>query len=265
MRRLRWGAIALAGMFTSASAQDAAPAQEPREEAQLQAEADVADRCVALLRGEALADSELIGQCENLVRAGVEPGIGRAGADPGESVRAAFTQAGRELTGRGPPGIGLGATVRGPVRSTLMTNPIGWFSGLGVNAEYSRPFDFNRLSWVAAARYARANASNGEITTLGAGAGLDFYIIGRNNEGLRIGPRIEFAFGSENIGGRTNFGRIGASGEIGYNFIASNGLTASAAGGLGARLAGDEQNENFQAFTGGEFGPYVKLGLGYSW
>jgi hypothetical protein len=30
-------------------------------------------------------------------------------------------------------------------------------------------------------------------------------------------------------------------------------------------VAGDEQNDDFASFVGGEFGPYLKLGLGFSW
>jgi hypothetical protein len=35
--------------------------------------------------------------------------------------------------------------------------------------------------------------------------------------------------------------------------------------GLGGRVAGDSQNQNFASFVGGEFGPYAKIGVGYSW
>jgi hypothetical protein len=94
---------------------------------------------------------------------------------------------------------------------------------------------------------------------------VDFFAIGRNNEGLRIGPRVELAVGRETFQGETTFARMGLSGEVGYNFVATNGLTGLVAGGLGGRIAGDNANENFTSFTGGEFGPYLKVGLGYSW
>jgi hypothetical protein len=58
---------------------------------------------------------------------------------------------------------------------------------------------------------------------------------------------------------------MGLGGELGYNFIASNGVTGLLAGGLGGRVAGDDQNDDFESFVGGEFGPYVKVGLGFSW
>ncbi|HEX9051290.1 MAG TPA: hypothetical protein VF841_12230, partial [Anaeromyxobacter sp.] len=234
----------------------------------------LADRCVALMRGELDPSqrADVGPRCEDLVRAGAErgaasavPAQGRGDVQPGETVRAAFTNAAGELTGH--KRAGLGQTSRGDVRNTLVSNPLGWFSGLGVNAEYERPFEqADKFSWIAAARYARANATNGNITTLGLGAGADLFLYGRNNEGIRIGPRLELALGSENVQGSTTFARLGLSGEIGYDFIASSGLTAEVAGGLGGRLAGDAKNdENFASFTGGSLGPYLKLGVGFSW
>jgi len=151
------------------------------------------------------------------------------------------------------------------VTNTLSTNPLGWFSGLGVNLSYARPFRWDRASWGASGRYSRTNASNGKVTSFGLGSGVDLFVFGRSNEGLRIGPRLDLAFGRETIQGSTDFARLGASGELGYNFIASNGVSASVAGGYGGRLAGDAQEEDFTSYTGGEDGPYMKLGLGYSW
>ncbi len=96
-------------------------------------------------------------------------------------------------------------------------------------------------------------------------AGADLFIIGRNNEGLRIGPRLELAAGRERFQGSTTFARLGMSGELGYNFIATNGITGLLAAGVGGRVAGNDKNDEFASFVGGEFGPYLKFGLGYSW
>ena len=269
--RIGW-TLAVALAAAGARAQDPA-AGEPRgpaRPAEVAQERSLADLCTAALRGELRADeapADLHSRCEQLLRDGeavAAGGTGREPLAPGESVRAAFTDAGRELVGRRPSGPGVRA--RGPVTSTLVTNPIGWFSGLGMNAEYSRPFEaFPKLSWVAGARFSRTQASNGEVSAFGLDGGADLFVFGGRNEGLRVGPRLELAFGGEDIQGRTTFGRVGASGEVGYNFIATNGITASAAGGIGGRLAGDSQNESFESFTGGELGPYLKFGLGYSW
>ena len=59
----------------------------------------------------------------------------------------------------------------------------------------------------------------------------------------------------------------GVAAEVGYNFIALErlALTGSVGGGYGGRIAGDSQDEDFASYTGGEDGPYLKLGIGYSW
>lgn len=208
-------------------------------------------------------------RCEELVRRGApqpaQPSVATAQPQPGPSALAAFTQAGSELVGRDGRGTRMGSVSRGAVTNTLFTNPLGWFSGLGVNLSYARPFPWDHASWLATARYSRTNAANGRVSAFGIGTGADLFVFGRSNEGLRIGPRLDLAFGRETIQGSTDFARLGAAAELGYNFIAANGVSASVGGGYGARLAGDSQDEDFWNYTGGEDGPYVKLGLGYSW
>lgn len=268
----RAAALALGLAATTATAQGtgkgAAEASRSR--------GDLSATCIALLNGEApqgVDPAALRPQCASLLRDATSSApraeaaaVGTAAPSAGSQVRAAFGEAGREIVGRGvEPSRGYGTTSHGPARSLLTTNPIGWFSGLGVNATLSRALEsFPKLSWIAGARYARANASTGNVTSVGLGTGVDFFVIGGDNEGLRIGPRFELAFGTENIGGTTTYARLGLSGELGYNFIASNGLSATAAVGLGGRIAGDSQNENFTSFTGGELGPYLKVGIGYA-
>ncbi|HEY6097948.1 MAG TPA: hypothetical protein VIW03_00870 [Anaeromyxobacter sp.] len=181
----------------------------------------------------------------------------------GQGVLAAFEQAGRELTGPQRT-LNMGYRRGGPVDYTLVTNPIGWFNGVGVNAELFHPID-QKFSWVAGARYSTTDTSNGTASTFGVMGGLDLFVFGQYNEGLRIGPRVEFAAGRENFVRSTTFARIGLAGELGYNFIATNGVTAVLAAGLGGRVAGDAQNDGFASFVGGEFGPYLKVGLGWSW
>lgn len=195
----------------------------------------------------------------------VTPGQSSAPPEAGEGVRAAFGQAASELGGGGR-GMPLGMKQRGPVKYLLVTNPVGWFSGLGVNAELFGSFeDAPKFSWVAGARYAAADATNGTASTFGGEVGADFFIVGQHNEGLRIGPRLELAAGRERFQGSTTFARLGMSGELGYNFIASNGISGTVGVGIGGRVAGDDKNDSFASFVGGEFGPYAKVGLGYSW
>ena len=195
----------------------------------------------------------------------VQPGQSSAQPQQGQGVLAAFGQAASELGG-GSRMKALGMRPRGPVGYMLVTNPVGWFNGLGVNAELFGAFqDAPKFSWVVGARYAAADATNGTASTFGAEGGADFFIIGRNNEGLRIGPRLDLAAGRERFLGDTSFARLGLGGEVGYNFIATNGISGLAAVGVGGRVAGNDKNNNFASFVGGEFGPYAKVGLGYAW
>ncbi|HET6439441.1 MAG TPA: hypothetical protein VFG59_15340 [Anaeromyxobacter sp.] len=193
----------------------------------------------------------------------VEPGQGTEAPAQGGSVLSAFEQAGHELVGgsRGAP-FGFKRS-GGPFRYTLVTNPIGWFNGTGINAEAFGSL-LPKISWVGGARFSSTDATNGSVNTFGVEAGMDYFLLGRNNEGLRVGPRLEVAFGRESFQTATTFGWMGLSGEVGYNFLASNGITGVVAAGLGGRIAG-HRRENFASFTGGEFGPYGKVGIGYSW
>lgn len=197
----------------------------------------------------------------------VQAGQSAAAPQQGTGVLAAFGQAASELGGRPPP---PGTKVRAPASYSLYTNPIGWFTGLGVNAQMFGAIDSApKFSWVTGLRYANADTTNGSASTFGAMAGADWYILGGNNKGMRLGPRLEVAAGRERFGSgdddTTTFARLGLSGEFGYNFLATNGVSGNAAVGLGGRVAGDSENENFASFVGGDFGPYVSVGLGYSW
>jgi hypothetical protein len=197
----------------------------------------------------------------------VQAGQSSAPAQPGQSAVAAFEQAGGELVTGKPRGSTMGMRRGGePFVSTLVTNPVGWFTGVGVNADYVRSFQ-TKFNWTAGAHYSQANASGtSSLYEAGFLGGVDWFIIGKNNEGLRVGPRFDVSFGREAdpAGGNSTRARLGITGELGYNFIASNGITGQAAFGLGGRVAGDK-NDSLSSSVGGEFGPYGKLGVGYSW
>lgn len=265
--------VAIAAVVGQATAQQPGTTQPPQPPASPAARS-VADRCVDLMSGRVPPGEDvaaLRAQCEGLLRRsgpaagepGVQAGVATAAPAPGPSAPTSFTQTPQELAAPG----GLGTTRRGPVQNTLLTDPLGWFSGLGVNASYTRPFRWDRASWLAGARYSRTNAQEGHVTTFGLGTGADLFLYGRNNEGIRIGPRLDLAFGREDIeeDASTDFARLGVSAELGYNYIAASGISAAVMGGYGGRLAGDEQDENFTSYTGGEDGPYLRLGVGYSW
>src|SRR5512144_1271658 len=70
----------------------------------------------------------------------VQAGQSSAQPQQGEGVLAAFGQAAGELSGRSPsraPGM-LGG---GPASWSLFTNPVGWFTGLGINAVLFHAFE----------------------------------------------------------------------------------------------------------------------------
>jgi len=212
------------------------------------------------------AQAEAREQLRQIAEGRVQPGQATGQVQPGQGVKAAFEQAASELTDPRKRTLGMGMRQSGPVGYTLVTNPFGWFNGLGVNAELYGAFqDMPKFSWVAGARYSNTDTTNGTASTFGAMGGVDLFIIGRNNEGLRIGPRAEVAAGREKFQGSTTYARLGLSGEVGYNFIATNGITGLLAAGLGGRVAGDSKNDDFASFVGGEFGPYLNAGLGFSW
>jgi hypothetical protein len=195
--------------------------------------------------------------------AAAKAGKSTAQVQSGGNALAAFTQAGNELVGarqRGTMGLNRAGE---PFRNTVTTNVVGWFTGQGVNADYTRSF-MDIFSWTVGAHFSQTAATDTSLYTLGFDAGADWYIIGRNNEGLRIGPRLDYSFGREQSTGTQTRGRLGLTGEVGYNFLATNGITGLAAFGLGGRVSGDKNTELSSA-AGGEFGPYVKLAIGYSW
>lgn len=150
------------------------------------------------------------------------------------------------------------------VRNTIVTDPIGVILGDGVNAQYYRPIS-PKVSAVIGGRFARTRlGEGGAATTAGATGGVDFFMLGENNEGLRIGPRIVGNVGTETIGENAVAGSIGAGGELGYNWIAESGVTAGVAGGVNALLGGSV-NVDVEGFGEAGINPYGRINIGYSW
>jgi hypothetical protein len=209
------------------------------------------------------AEQEALRQQQQQLSKGVKPGQSAAPVQPGESVPAAFSRAGQELVGATPRGM-MGFRRNGqPFQNTISTNTIGWFTGgIGINAELLHAFE-QKWSWTAGAAYNQAAVSSANVYNLGFLGGVDYFIIGQNNAGLRLGPRFDVSFGRETAGAGVT-ARLGITGEVGYNFLASNGITGSGAFGLGGRVAGSS-NDQLSSGAGGEFGPYVKLNVGFSW
>jgi hypothetical protein len=232
-----------------------------RSEEQLRAQQAEANRAQAL--NQLRADQEALRMQQQQLSKGVKPGQSAAPVAPGESVPSAFSRAGQELVGATPRTM-MGFRRNGqPFQNTVTTNTIGWFTGgIGINADYTRSFE-EKFSWTAGASYNQAAVSSANVYNMGFDGGADWYIIGRNNAGLRLGPRFDVSFGRETAGAGVT-SRLGITGELGYNFLASNGITGSGAFGLGGRVAGTA-NDQLSSGAGGEFGPYVKLNVGFSW
>jgi hypothetical protein len=189
----------------------------------------------------------------------VEPGIAEKEAEPGEEARAALSRTRREVAERSAE---MGYLRRGTsIDSSITTNPLGWFTGDGINLEYGYSF-LPKWSGVVSGKFARTELADRSATAWGVGGGADYFILGRNNEGLRVGPRFAFDFGGETVGADSDFANAGVGGELGYNWVAANGLTAQAGGGVLANVAraADAELENEDNFS-----PYLKLNLGYSW
>jgi hypothetical protein len=199
----------------------------------------------------------------------VQPSRSAAQPAQGEDIPAAFGTAASEAAGKGK-GLPLGMRSNGrAVDYMLVTDPVAWFTGLGINASlFGALPDAPKFSWMAGARYSATDTSDGSTIGFGGMVGVDYFLLGQHNEGLRLGPRFEIAAGRERFnatGTSSTFARMGLAGEFGYNFIASNGISALAAVGVGGRVSGNSDHNNFSSFIPGDFGPYVSLGVGFSW
>lgn len=189
--------------------------------------------------------------------------IGQAAKSVGNKV----SGAGNEMA-TGAPTQGKGILGNGnAVHNSLTNNPLGFFSGEGLNLMYARALS-RKISGDIGANYSRVNSGDGSATVYGFTLGADWFLIGQHNEGLRIGPRVNFNAGNSTIGRNTLDGEFSAAGELGYNWIASNGITLGAGAGVAGRLGGalDIENNN-QNESAGRFylKPYGRLNVGYSW
>jgi len=147
------------------------------------------------------------------------------------------------------------------VRNTATLDIGGLVFGDGVNGQYVRS-NSEKVSTVFGANYSRSSGVGGSITKVGAEAGVDYFLVGRRNEGLRVGPRVVASLGIDTTGGSSGFGDVGAGGEVGYNLITKQGVTAGAAAGWDLIFEGSLGGNT----TGGVAGnPYGKLNVGYSW
>jgi hypothetical protein len=270
------GLLLLAGSLAASTAlaqgAGATPdASQPRAQASA-AGGELQAACADLVRsGGEGADPEIRDACAEMIRMAAQPQQparsaqrgGGGDVQEGNRVLAAFSQAGDELVSR--PGQGIGMLRRGFARNSITTDPVSTFTGEGFNLRYSRVVQ-PKLSAVIGGRYSSTEAFEGEITAYGINGGVDYFLFGRNNEGLYLGPRAEVGFGTTDVTGgpEEDFGRLGAGGEVGYRFVATNGVTAAAGFGLNARVTG-ETDETLDALGDPDLGAYLRFGVGYTW
>jgi hypothetical protein len=145
------------------------------------------------------------------------------------------------------------------VKNTVTTSATGLFLGQGANATWWRSFT-DKFSGNVGASFSRTRGGDGALTVFDAQVGADWFLIGHHNEGLRLGPRVDLALGSNTVGEDDSFASIGISGELGYNWIASNGITAGGAAGLRGQTG-----SQINGFGTGSWYPYGTVNVGYSW
>jgi hypothetical protein len=147
------------------------------------------------------------------------------------------------------------------IKNTVTLDVAGVAFGDGINGQWVRSTT-PKFSTVVGGNYSRTDGVGGAITKFGAEVGLDYFVIGQHNEGLRIGPRVVGSVGVDTTGSSAGFADVGAGAELGYNFISRQGITAGAAAGwdllFKGRLGGSSEGDI-------DGHPYGKLNVGYSW
>ena len=194
-----------------------------------------------------------------LAQAAVDPDRDTAATEAAQEVEQSVDEGRAAIRGDQSP-LMMGELQDGRVvRNTITTSATGLFLGQGVNAAFQRSFS-EKFSGLLGANFSRTRAADGALTSFGAQAGVDWFIIGQYNEGLRLGPRLDVGLGADTVGDNETFASIGIAGELGYNWIASNGITAGASAGLhgqtGSRING---------LGVGTWFPYGSVNVGYSW
>ncbi len=156
---------------------------------------------------------------------------------------------------------GMGVVNDKFIRNTLTLDLAGVAFGDGINGQYVRS-NTPKFSTILGANYSRTDGVGGAITKFGAEVGVDYFLIGQHNEGLRVGPRVVGSIGIDTTGSSAGFADVGAGAELGYNFISRTGISAGAAAGwdllFKGRLGGSSEGDI-------DGHPYGKLNVGYSW
>lgn len=269
MMRTKWlvasalmgfGGLALAGSDAPEETQAEREAREEGEEVRTSME-QKAEQTEEAIDERAQEAQQKAGEIGERASEGAE----EAGSGLAESIG----EASEAVQGE-PSTFARGSLEDGQVRNTLTTNTFGYFTGTGLNATYQRPIS-DKISALGGASFSRTSQGAGAATRFGLQAGVDYFILGQRNEGLRIGPRVETAFGGETAGENSAFGNLSAAAELGYNWISARGLTAGLGAGVSAGFGGTSDNgsgepkseeiDNFDA----DVLPYARLNVGFSW
>jgi hypothetical protein len=169
--------------------------------------------------------------------------------------------------------------VRGhDVHNSVTTNPVAIATRSGPNLMYERSFGDHASGLLGVG----SQMSSGSIL-YGGMIGVNFYLTGRHNDGLYLGPRLNLGFGtgrstiigsgSTTAGGRFADAFAGARGdpnrlgaELGYQWISGAGLTLGLAGGIdyGLGLFGSVPAPATNVF-GNRLSPYGAVKVGWSW
>lgn len=274
MRSFRWwtvmGALSLPGLVLAQAPAPREGTARERADRISQSCRDLRESCKQFERGSPSAQTcrEAVDSCQQAERAAREQAKAEyqaaqqtQGVDFG--IGGSLQEAGEALQGRPAPQprgtLGSGKEVG----NSITIDPIGFFIGEGVNATYWRPVS-PKVTLLGTVRYTRVDIrENGSATSAGVTLGGDYFMIGAHNEGFRIGPRVEAGVGGETFGESDVSGSLGLAGELGYNWIAANGITAGVGAGLRGRVAGSTLSGDRPSSAA--FGPYGRLNLGYSW
>lgn len=272
MRTFKWlvagGILAVSGLSLAHETKTKQEAEESAEEMKRDAQEAGEDQRTSFDEAQQKAEEkgeETAERAEEKTQEIGEKTAGRAEAI-GSGVADSVSEATSAATGE-PSRLERGMTNRGEISSTVTTDALGLIAGDGLNATLSYSFT-PKISGVAGAEYSRTSAgAAGAVTKFGVRTGADYFILGKNNEGLRIGPRLELGLGGSSLGDGGGFANLGAGAEVGYNWISSRGLTAGAGLGMrgliggGAANSGDEDGN----FLDNDLGAYGSVNLGYSW
>jgi hypothetical protein len=194
----------------------------------------------------------------------VRTSLDQVGSNVSKAVSNAASDVGRNIDQARQSGMSARRFGESGYHQTLITDIVGTFAGQGLNVEYQRPLS-ERISGVVGANYSRSTSTTGSLTNFGGEVGLDYFPFSEvAGAGFRVGPRAALQMGQQSMDKSRFFTDFGLGGELGYNWVGSSGLSLQVAGGLGGKVGG-ALTSGLDTRLGGDFGPYGKVNVGWSW